>query len=329
MNQGHKKLIAYIFIGGLLVSTGLTMGSIFGFSNPLGDYIAEGLGFDITPSQPTLEDGSARINSVIYQLGAEATYPSATVLIWHDWDADGNVDIGNVHTGDGEIETLSASSSSGFTSGSYYPVGATVKIQLQASAYEVVTYTRTVQGTPDSNGIVYLDNMPMMALDSSITVTVDAVGTAGTVAMVTDTGDYNYTLNGVNPTLTIRVACGTADSGIGMDGYNDWITGKAYHGTFVALKILLTEKSSVIFGSYDYLINDGTNQWIIWDLANPIFNDASLDDDGSTSISFPITITGEFDIDEVNIYDTVLETNFGQGTFGTADGQETNLDFIA
>ena len=329
MNQGQTKIVAYLAIAAILISSGLTVGSIMGFNNPLGDYIATGLGFDVTTDEPLdIAGGSARVNSIVYKLGVESTYPSTTVLIWYDWDGDGVKDYGDRNAGEGEIETKSSSSSAGFTTG-YYPLGAVIEIQLQASGYQVVEYTRTVEGTPDANGIVYIDNMPVMLIDTSITVTMDAVGTAGTVAMVTSSGDYNYTTNGVSPTCTIRIACGTSDAGIGGNGYTDWITGKAYHGSFVALSIALTEKSSAIFGSYDYLLDDGTNQWVVWDLNNPIFNDASLDDDGSGTVVFGLTITGAFDIDYINVYDTCLATNFGQATFGTQDGQETDLDFVA
>jgi hypothetical protein len=324
MNANQTKIIGVIAICLVLGSSVLTVASIFGANNPVGDFFAAALGFDVTPPV----EGEARINSVIYKLGEESTYPSATVLIGYDHDGDGTIELGNFQTGDGEIETKSATSSSGFTSG-YYPIGETLKIQLQASGYETVEYERVVAGTPDSNGIIYLDYMPMMLLDSSITVTVDMVGTAGTVAMVTSSGDYNRTTNGNIPIMTIRVACGTTDAGIGTKPYVDWITGKSYHGTFVAVKILLTEKSNINFGSYDYIGNDGTNQWIVWDVTNPCFNDASLDSDGSFSLSFGITLYGDFDFDEINVYNSVTESDFGQFIFGTADGQETDLDVVS
>ena len=324
MNANQTKLVAILaicLVGGASV---LTAASIFGMNNPVGDFFATALGFDVTPPV----EGEARVNSVIYKLGAESTYPSATVLIGYDLNGDGSIAIGNVQTGDGEIETKSATDANGFTS-MYYPIGETLKIQLQASGYETVEYERVVSGTPDSNGIIYLDNMPMMLLDTSITVTVDMVGTAGTVAMVTSSGDYNRTTNGDIPTMTIRVACGTTDAGIGTQPYVDWITGKSYHGTFVAVKILLTEKSNINFGSYDFIGDDGTNQWIVWDISAPCFNDAAIDDDGSFSLSFGITLYGNFDFDEVNVYNSVTESDFGQFIFGTADGQETDLDVVS
>lgn len=321
MNAGQQKIIGVFVVCLVLGSSVLTVASIFGANNPVGDFFATAFGFDVTPPV----EGTARINSVIYKLGVESTYPSATVLIGYDWNGDGSIAIGNVHTGEGEIELCSSTSSSGFTTGKYYPIGKSVKIQLQASLYEVVEYEREVAGTPDSNGIIYLDNMPMMLLDTSITVTMDMVGTAGTVATST-TVNYNRTTNGDIPTVTIRVACATADSGIGSKPYTDWVTGKAYHGTFVAVKILLTEKSNINFGSYDYIGDDGTNQWIVWDISAPCFNDASIDDDGSFSLSFGITLYGDFDIDEINVYNSVTESDFGQYIFGTADGQETDID---
>lgn len=325
MNAKQTKLVAVLAICVVATASVLTVASIFGQNNPVGDFFATALGFDVTPPV----EGSARVNSVIYKLGAEATYPSATVLIGYDWNGDGTIAIGNVHTGEGEIELCSSTTSSGFTTGKYYPIGKSVKIQLQASLYEVVEYEREVAGTPDSNGIVYLDNMPMMLLDTSITVTVDMVGTAGTVAMVTSSGDYNRTTNGDIPTVNIRVACGTTDAGIGSKPYVDWITGKSYHGTFVAIKILLTEKSNINFGSYDYIGDDGTNQWIVWDISAPCFNDAAKDDDGSFSLSFSSTLYGDFDFDEINVYNSVTESDFGQFIFGTADGQETDLDITS
>lgn len=327
MKAPNKDQLWTGFIITLIVVGGGTGLGIAGYQNPVYDAV-QALGAwlfpgAVTPGQPV------RVTTTVYKMGAESTNPAATGYVWYDWDGDGLVDIGNVDSGAGEIETLSASSGV-ITTNTYYPVSGDIYVQLHASSYEVVTYKRTVPSPAlgwDGTTAIPIGNMPMVALDASGTVTVVATGTSA-VAMVTSSGDYNYTTYGTSPSIDININCPTSDSGIGTESYTHWGTGKGYHGTFLAIKFVLTEKANLIFSDYDYIFDDGTSQWICWDIPS-IFNDADLTDDGTYTKEFSLTIVGAFDWDEINVYNQVLETNFGQGSFGTQDYQETDLDFTA
>jgi hypothetical protein len=248
-----------------------------------------------------------------------------------DWDGDGQVDLGE-YPDYGEIETCTASSGV-ITTSAKYPVGFDIWFQLHASGYQVSTVKRTVPEPASGwNGETALTvpSTSLVLLDTSITVTASAVGTAGTVSLATGT-DYNYTTNGVNPTVTFRIQCATSDAGIGQAAYTDWSTGKAYHGTFFGFNVALTDKSDFTLSTeFDIIDDDGTNAWYGWNIPSVIFNDAADDDDGYYEISVKFTaISGEFEILLANIYDGLLQTSFDQCAYGTADGSETSLNFVA
>lgn len=316
--------VTLVIVGGSFVGV---MAQLAGMNNPVGDFWFSVFG---DGGELPTDQQYAKVALDTQKKGAEATDPATTAYVWYDWDGDGQVDRG-AYPDEGEIETVGAVSGL-CTTTAKYPIGQTIWFQLHASGYQVMEISRVVP-TPGAgwNGETAL-TVPaaqMILLDTSISVSVTATGTGGSVAMVTSSGDYNYTTYGTSPSIDVLITCATADAGIGQSSYNHWVTGKSYHGTFLAIKMVLTEKANVVFSDYDYIGDDGTSQWVVWDITERIFNDADLDDDGDYTLEFSLTIVGAFDWDEINIYDNVLETNFGQFAFGTADGQETDLDFIA
>jgi hypothetical protein len=318
------KIAGYFTIGIILVSSGLTVASIFGYRNWLGDTIATGLGFDLTGQQIT---GEARVNAAVTVRGNASAYPSATVLAWFDWDGDGAVDRGSVFEGlGGEIESLSASAAAGFTTTKYYPVGSTVFFQVSATGYETAIYPRVVSGTPDADGIVTLGSIPLMLLDTSITVTISEAD-AGT--LTTGTGDYNYTTYGTTVDLTVRVACGTSNAGIGVSDYVNWVSGYAYKGSFIGITLDVADASGLVFTTaYSGYKQVGSYVFVWWNV-NDIFNDGSINDDGTFDLNIKGSIVSAFDMNTIGIYDSMLQQEFDQCAWGSADGSETDIDFTA
>ena len=329
MGQTDIKLYA---IGIVALVAGVSFIGVMGnlvwdMPNPVGNFWLN-IGGDDSTVPPA--ESLAPIAFELQKKGAEGTHPSATAYVWYDWDGDGQVDLGT-YPDSGEIETCSLDDNNKITTSVHYPVGEQVWFQLHATNYQVLEIARTVPEPAAAwNGVdaLTVPAVQMVLLETSITVSVSASGTGGTVAMVTGTGDYNYTTYGTSPSIDLMITCATGDAGIGQPAYRHWVTGKSYHGSFIAIKMALTEKSNVIFSDYDYQDDDGTSLWTVWDLNSLVFNDAEVDDDGDYVLEFGLTIVGDFDWDEINIYDSVLETNFGQEAYGTADGQETDLDFV-
>jgi hypothetical protein len=274
----------------------------------------------------------APISFEVQKAGAVGTHPSATAYVWYDWDGNGQVGLG-AYPDSGEIETVSLGTDNRITTGEFYPVGASVWFQLHAASYQVIEVSRKVPAPVigwDGTTALSVSAVQMVLLDTAITVTASAVGTLGTVTIDTST-DYNSTLNGVNPTITFRITCGTDDAGIGQPSYRDWSTGLSYHGSFFAFDVALTDKSDFTVGgtAFDYIGDDGTNAWYVWDIPN-IFNDAGITTDGYAEITVSFTgISGAFEVLLANVYDGVLATSFSQFSFGTADGSETSLNFLA
>jgi len=275
----------------------------------------------------------------IYRRGVEATDPDPTCYVWYDWDENGEVNTatfeGLDEDGDpigGEIETVSAASGTATTTQNY-PVGKWVYWQMHKSGYEVKT-VKTKVPTPgpgwDSTSALSVGStwLMMTETDSTDRVRVLARGT-GSVLMVTESTDYNYTLYGASPTLDVSIHCATDDMGIGTDDYYDWSTGDQYKGSFMAIAVTYADNPDVTFGGYDDVKQDGTYFWYIWDLDEGIWNDAAEDDDGTITRSFGATIRGDFDIAYINVFHSLKQDTYDAGSLLTGQTlQETNLDFI-
>lgn len=326
MNAPNKNQIWTALVVSLIVVGGGVGIAQAGYPNIVNDavmYIASLIwGGSLTPTQ------EVRITSTVYKQGAEATYPSATAYVWYDWDHDGSIDLGNIDTGAGEIETLSTTSGV-FTSAHYYPVGGSVYFQLHASTYESVEYMRTIPKPADNwDGVtaIPLGNMPMILLETQIIVTVSE---ADAGLLVTSSGDYDYGTYGTVASMTIRVSMNQTDHGMYTPAYTHWVTGEAYHGSFIGITMDAADSGNCVFSSYNGYEDQGSYTYVWWDLSSAIFNDADLTDDGAYSLVFTITCVGAFDWNTIGAYNSLKATEFGQQAWGSADGSETDIDFVA
>lgn len=327
LSSKQKSVIVWVVIALILIQPGAVVLDVVGVDNPLGNFWIEL--FTVTPP----EDGiTARFDLDVTKRGTTTT-PSGIGYVWYDWNGNDGVDIGDIKTGAGEIEEVTFTSGA-FTTSERYPIDEDIWIQFPASdnsGYQTKQVKVTIPSEAigsgwDGNTAITISDATLMATESSLTVTVSEED-AGT--LVTSSTDYNYTTYGTTADMTIKVAAATSDAGISTQGYTHWLTGKKYHGSFIGIKIDAADAGNCIFSSYDGHELQGSYTFVWWDLTEELFNDASFTDDGNIKLEFQITIAGAFDWNNIVIVDEVLESEFGQQAWGTADGEETDIDFVA
>ena len=263
----------------------------------------------------------------IRKRGVGTALTSVPVFGWYDWNENGLVDIGNIAEDEGEIEHLTSDSSTGLVSTVIeYPIGESVLYQVQASGYQVQTFSRVRSSVPSAwNGDA------LSVVDCSVTLTdtgVSRVSAEGNL-LVTDTGDFNTTTAGTTtPQFTFRHTATSSDAGINQAAYTNWDTAKQYSGTIVAATFTNQDFVDLNPDGYDGIFVGASETTIYWNVAG-YFNDAGITGDEVFLLNFNLDVTAAGDVATIGMYQGIELKNLAIGILGSAVGTyETNLDIV-
>lgn len=334
LDATQKKVLGWAIVIILLAQPAAVMGEAMGFlPNPLGKAWINFFNPSADNETVTL---SARVDLDVFKRDTTTT-PSGAGYIGYDWNKNGIIEIGDKELGEGEIEKVTFSSGA-FTSSLRYPADKDLYIMFpssQNSGYETQTVIRQVPSDAfgpgrTGNEAITVGDVFLTLLEDTITVTVSEED-AGT--LVTSSTDYNYTTYGTTAKMTVKITLGTDSSGIGVVDYTDWSdwdgSPAKYKGTFIGIKMDAADSGNAVFSSVSGSDDQGDYSYYWWDVNELIMNTAGSSDDGTYKLEFTITVIGAFDLNSIGIYNEVLENEFGQQAWGTADGEETDIDFTA
>ena len=317
-NKLARKLSNTAMIGAVVVV--LIVGAYFG--PQINDFIGDVMGGNISPFDP-VSSASAPQKFTLSKRGTSTAVETATVYAWYDWDGNGMVDLGTYP--DGEIEELASASTTGLvTTTVEYPIGESVLYQVHKSGYEVETFSRIRASLPaayDGSALV----VPSCYLTLTDTHT-SLVRVLGVGYLVTESTDYNWSLNGADPTFEFEATSVSTDAGLNEQAYTHWGTGDVYAGTVVAATFTNQDWIDLGVTGWDGFFVGATTTTCWFNTAG-YFNDADVDNDNVLGLQFDLAITADGDIATIGLYNGMELKNLLVGVLNTPIAtHETNLD---